>query len=155
MSNGDNAGLDIPINALVPVVAQYAHNPELTASIGTPISRADIWALATLVGAEMSTPNPPADVTWPMTHIGRVDCSDANAAGEGGFDHELPSPNLNTHELLAFFAENFGFNSDETVAIMGAHSIGGADRANSGFNGPHGWVNNPNVLANGYYDMIM
>uniref|UniRef100_A0A7S4SA90 Plant heme peroxidase family profile domain-containing protein n=4 Tax=Ditylum brightwellii TaxID=49249 RepID=A0A7S4SA90_9STRA len=155
MDNGDNAGLDVPIDALVPIVEKYAHNAHITAAIGSTISRADIWALATLAGVDLAAGGAPSDVTWSMTHIGRVDCSGADAAGKGGPDPELPSPNLNTHELLDFFEQNFGFSSDETVAIMGAHSIGAAQRQNSGFDGPHGWVNNPNQLSNGYYDMIM
>lgn len=155
LDNGDNNGLDTPIGALEPIVAKYAHNEELTAAIGSPISRADICALATLTGTGMAAASSPGDVTWSMSHIGRVDCSDADPAGRGGFDHQLPSPDLNTHELLAFFSDNFNFTSDETTVIMGAHSIGAAHREHSGFDGAHGWVNNPNVLSNGYFDMIM
>jgi hypothetical protein len=38
---------------------------------------------------------------------------------------------------------------------MGAHTLSTARRENSGFDGEHGWVNNPNRLANGYYNMIV
>jgi len=47
MSSPDNAGLEIPIDALRPIVAQYATRT-------TGLSRADIWALAGLTGAEIS-----------------------------------------------------------------------------------------------------
>jgi len=47
MSNPDNAGLEIPIGALRPIVTQYA-------TPTTGLSRADIWALASLTGAKIS-----------------------------------------------------------------------------------------------------
>ena len=34
--------------------------------------------------------------------------------------------------LVTYFADNFGFNENETVALMGAHTLGGAATANSG-----------------------
>ena len=46
MFSPDNAGLEIPIDALSPIVTQY-----VTPTTG--LSRADIWALAGLTGAEI------------------------------------------------------------------------------------------------------
>ena len=43
LSDASNAGLEIPINGLTGVVAQFENEC---------ISRADIWALAALVGAQ-------------------------------------------------------------------------------------------------------
>ena len=107
----DNAGLDVPINALIPIVNKYAHNEGLTAAIGSPISRADIWALATLVGVDQATGSQrPDGVTFPMTHFGRVDCSNS-VDGYGGPARSLPSPDLTTHGLISFFEDNFGFTS--------------------------------------------
>ena len=65
--NPDNAGLDVPIGALAQIVAKYAHNSELTAAMGYPISRADIWALATLVGVDQATGSQrPEGVSFPI-----------------------------------------------------------------------------------------
>jgi len=154
-TNPDNNGLDVPIDALVPIVNKYAHDADLTAAIGSPVTRADIWALATLVGVDQAVGDArPEVVTYSMTHIGRPDCADG-VDGYGGPDRELPGADFTTHELVAFFEDNFGFTSDETVCIMGAHSIGVASRRNSGFDGQHGWVNNPTTLSNGYYDMLI
>mmetsp|Transcript_30388 Transcript_30388/g.45995 ORF Transcript_30388/g.45995 Transcript_30388/m.45995 type:complete len:511 (-) Transcript_30388:384-1916(-) len=155
LSNGENAGLDVPIDALTPIVDQYA-----TPAYG--LSRADIWAMAALVGSEVSQ----NDITFPFEYIGRVDCENAHdvcykengspqpCQENRGPHRPLPGPDLTTSELLHWFSLRFDFNSRETTAIMGAHSIGGAHRENSGFDGEHGWVNNPNQLANGYYNMI-
>jgi hypothetical protein len=55
----------------------------------------------------------------------------------------FPSNDLTTHQLLDFMNEHFGFNADETVAILGAHTIDGrALPQNSGFQGQNGWSNN-------------
>lgn len=157
LSNGDNAGLDIPIDALTPIVNQYA-----TPAYG--LSRADIWALAALVGSDVSQN---ANVPFPMEYIGRVDCENAHdiCYKENGVDEQpcqknrgphrpLPGPDMTTSELLHWFSLRFDYSPEETTAIMGAHSIGGTSRENSGFDGEHGWVNNPRQLTNGYYNMI-
>ena len=34
---------------------------------------------------------------------------------------------------MTYFAEEFGFTDDQTVAIMGAHTYGGMDEDNSGY----------------------
>ena len=34
---------------------------------------------------------------------------------------------------MSYFASNFGFNPNETVALMGAHNVGVAANPNSGF----------------------
>jgi hypothetical protein len=58
--------------------------------------------------------------------------------------------------MISFFNDTFGFSEAwETVAIMGAHTLGTLDRANSGFNGPNGWLGNTNRLNNGYYNDLI
>jgi catalase (peroxidase I) len=66
LSNSDNAGLDIPINTIRPIVDKYT-----TPFYG--LSRADIWALAALVSAEISQNS----IAFPMEYVGRVDCENA------------------------------------------------------------------------------
>ena len=56
---------------------------------------------------------------------------------------------------MDFFADEFGFTDDETVAIMGAHSIGQASLENSGFDGPIGWDRTNDVLDVDYYDRLV
>ena len=34
---------------------------------------------------------------------------------------------------MTYFADEFGFTDDQTVAIMGAHTYGGMDEDNSGY----------------------
>jgi len=46
LTNGDNAGLNLPINALAPIVTKYQGQGG--------ISRADIWVISSLVACEMS-----------------------------------------------------------------------------------------------------
>jgi hypothetical protein len=62
---------------------------------------------------------------------------------------------LDSDGVLGFFSENFGFDDNETVALMGAHSIGTANRLHSGFHGPSGWVGTNRALNNGYYSVLV
>jgi hypothetical protein len=47
---------------------------------------------------------------------------------------------------MKFFADEFGFSPNETVALMGAHTLGSAIPHNSGFKAhrhptiPHSWL---------------
>ena len=68
-----------------------------------------------------------------------------------GPHRDLPSADLTTHGVLSYFSNVFGLTTDETVAVMGAHTLGTARRTNSGFNGTGGWVGNINLLNNAYY----
>ena len=36
-------------------------------------------------------------------------------------------------ELISFYAERFGMDEEQAVAIMGAHTLGAADTDNSGY----------------------
>lgn len=155
LSNPDNAGLDIPVNALKTIVEKYT-------SPAYGLSRADIWALAALVGSEVSQ----NDISFPMEYIGRIDCENAHeicykdngneqpCRDNRGPHRPLPESDMTTSQLLHWFSQHFDFSARETVAIMGAHTLGGAHRENSGFDGAAGWVNNPARLSNGYYNMI-
>ena len=145
----DNNGLEIPIAALEPIVSQYSGS----------LSRADVWALATIVGAESSQRNRDA-LDYTFDFIGRVNCEDTGVdvcvnvpdgcdPSRNGPIVTMPSSNLNTVEVLHFFSTEFGFGPEEVVALMGAHTIGEASRSNSGFDGQ--WVGNNERLNNQYY----
>ena len=107
MSNPDNRGLLEPIEAIYPLVNKFSDY----------YSRADIWALATLVSADLSLigDDRPDDISFSMRFMGREDCSGADAKGVGGPEVEMPSNDLTTHGLLDFFSDEFDFDANETV----------------------------------------
>lgn len=160
LSNPDNNGLDIPINALDSIVQKY------TVSQNTGLSRSDIWALAALTAADMSQSSS-ARVNFPFSWIGRKDCenvqsvcSDKNNQQQAcdatrGPHRQMPSGEFTTAELLHFFSSEFGFNASQTVALMGAHTLGSAHRQTTGYDGPLGWVPNNLVLSNSYYQNLV
>ena len=159
LSNPDNNGLDEAITALDNVVATYGP------SSANGLSRADIWALAALTAAEVAQPNNRDKTLFPLVWYGRSDCDESqmckpcNSAPECGERNgpcqSFPSPNLATDGLLDFFSETFDFDDEETVAIMGAHTLGKAFRENSGFDGEQGWVPQDDVLNNNYYEQLL
>lgn len=155
MTNGDNAGLEVPIAALEPVVDMFSH---------FGVTRADIWVLAALEGASGQQPDgDAANREFPMEWIGRPTCDDLSpsvcvnttCSQDRGPDRELPSPSLDTHDLLEFFATEFDFDERDTVAIMGAHTLGTLVRENSGYNGVNGWVGNTVLFDNAYYEDLV
>jgi uncharacterized Tic20 family protein len=112
LSDPDNAGLQRPIRGLRPFVNCYAEW----------LTRADIWALATLTAAEAMQPQ--GDdmlLSFPLEWVGRTSLEQDDTGAE--FEHEMPSVHLTTSELFQFFEDEFGFTSDEAVALMGAHSV--------------------------------
>ncbi|KAK1745394.1 hypothetical protein QTG54_003318 [Skeletonema marinoi] len=66
-----------------------------------------------------------------LDYIGRIDCEDTGrecldedsnsreCCQDLGDARVLPDANLLVHEILDFFSDNFGFNAQETVALMG------------------------------------
>lgn len=141
----DNAGLDIPIEALNPIVNTYESESE------AGLSRADIWALAAITGSNFAHPD--SDSFFVLNEIGRENCAENDPTG--GPSRDFPSPNLETDDLLDFFADTFDFDEQETCAIMGAHTIGRVHQENSGFIGNRGWSNNRRRLDNDYYRQIV
>lgn len=139
----DNAGLDIPIEALNPIVNTYESEAGL--------SRADIWALAAITGSNFAHPD--SDSFFVLNEIGRENCAENDPTR--GPSRDFPSPNLETDDLLDFFADTFDFDEQETCAIMGAHTIGRVHQENSGFIGNRGWSNNRRRLDNDYYRQIV
>jgi len=151
LDNPDNKGLGEVIEAIYPIVEKFAAS----------YSRADIWALATLVSADLSVLNGrPFGYHFPMRYIGRKDCGGADGRGIGGPDPTMPSADFTTHEVLDYFEEYFGFDADETVTIMGVHAVGVAHREISGFGNEgveDGWVFDAESyeLNNRYYSMLV
>jgi hypothetical protein len=142
VTNPTNNGLRVAVDSLAPIVADLED---------LCVSRADLWAYAVLVAAEVSQD------THTFTddfEVGRINCetagtcSGSNCASFGPDEEDdHPSADLTTHQLLDFMDEHFGFGARETVAIMGVHTLGEALPENSGFEGELGWVKNKEVLG--------
>merc|ERR1711915_965035 len=122
------------------------------------LSRADLWAYAGYVslGKAVDKANincqddcvPALDLAF---RYGRVDCSTAPYTTA---DVGLPSPHYNYQGLMNFFATEFGFTAEEVVALMGVHTLGGAEIYNSGFDGD--WVEGePHKFNNKYYSIMV
>eukprot|EP00541_Cyclophora_tenuis_P019234 CAMPEP_0116546484 /NCGR_PEP_ID=MMETSP0397-20121206/3252_1 /TAXON_ID=216820 /ORGANISM="Cyclophora tenuis, Strain ECT3854" /LENGTH=335 /DNA_ID=CAMNT_0004070919 /DNA_START=132 /DNA_END=1139 /DNA_ORIENTATION=- len=152
--NIENRGLLEPIQALRPVVSAHA-------GAGTFLSRADIWMLSAFTAIDML--QGPQRIDFPLRHIGRVNCEDAQdvclnedlaqvpCSDTRGPHRHHPVADITTHDLFEFFNEAFGFTIKQTVAIMGAHTIGELQRENSGVEGPSGWLLNNELFDNEYY----
>ena len=151
LTNPENAGLQEPIDAIYTIVEKCKDT----------FSRADVWAMATLVSADASlVSGRPNGIAFPMNYVGRQDCDGASPKGEGGPDVTMPSPDSTTHELLNFFKTDFGFSVEETVAIMGVHAVAVAHQENVGFGNlgkEEGWVYEAEeyILDNRYYGMLV
>jgi catalase (peroxidase I) len=110
------------------------------------ISRADFWALAANAAIIVATPNntiPDIPFRW-----GRKDASVCN------FDvGRLPDSEKGYNHVMSWAVDQLGLTVRETVALMGAHSLGRAMPANSGYDGA--WDRGDSVFDNQYFnDMI-
>jgi len=151
LDDEDNAGLEDIVNTLEQV---YADN-----NLSELLSRADFWAYTAILAVERAvrTNNRNCDsaecaVVTPVFNFqyGRVDCDTAPST-DANVGH--PPGDLDHDGLVTYFADNFGFNENETVALMGAHTLGGAATANSGHRGT--WVSGERSLFNKNYYTIM
>jgi Peroxidase len=140
VTNRENAGLDPSIDALAPIVAELEN-------IKLGFSRADIWALAVLIAADESQDKmkfSDAFVAGRKTceTVGSCNLRPSTKCAKEGPDvrSDFPTTILTTHQLLDFMNDHFGFNMNETVALMGAHTLGKALPENSGYEGENGWV---------------
>jgi len=155
--NLDNFGLEVPIGALDHVVASYAKRN---------VTRADIWALAAHIAADVAQQDQPGKAEYSFDWYGRPTCETINTvcfnekkhevpcSATRGPHRELPSPNLDTHGVLKYFDETFGLDAEETTILMGVHSLGRVQRTNSGFLGA-GWDNTPLLLDNEWYHQLV
>ena len=66
-----------------------------------------------------------------------MDCGSADAPNTADL-HHFPHPNMSPREVFSYFKGEFGLTKRQTAALMGAHTIGGANRNNSGYAGA--WV---------------
>jgi len=135
--HGANAGLQVARAALEPVKAQF---PD--------VSYADLWTLAAVAAIEYM--GGPA-ISW---RAGRVDAASGEACTPDG---RLPDADKGTlkgtiqHIRDIFY--RMGFNDQEIVALVGAHSLGRCHADRSGYSGP--WDRAPTTFSNLYFKELL
>ena len=146
-------------------------------------SRADLWAYAGLVAIEISSylhnnfcdPNGEGlcpgqfDERSPSCHYslpnitfrtGRRDCIPSCSGADSFYafcssaDEKQPDALGNGDSVTKFFKDSFNFTPRESIAILGAHSLGHAHEQISGFR-HYPWTSGfQNVLNNNYYKQM-
>jgi hypothetical protein len=124
----ENAGLEPVIAELAPVVN----------SVRGSLSRADVWALAGNVAVEVS--GGPAM----LFEVGRRDADSCQGHGL-----RLPNAELGLQHIRDLFLTRYGFNERETAALIGAHVLGRAEPAFSGYTGS--WVPRNDRFSNAFF----
>lgn len=126
VTDPENAGLEPAVNILNGL---YQNN---LASLPTACSKADFFNWAYLAAFHFSVGRTRGDLTIPEIPVrcGRTDpvVADTEVFPSNG-GHSTGS------DILDYFQTNFGFDAMEATALMGAHSLGGADPNFSGFTG--------------------
>jgi cytochrome c peroxidase len=153
----ENRGLELSINTLKTLYSPSETWPGMSTE---DITYADLFAFAGLAAAKQAVRNRRARIVYIPKNLngfpgnfqwGRQDCSTApDAPEETTFD--FPHSESNQKTTAQFFNEKFGFSSDETVTILGAHSLGQAAHQNSGYQGP--WQGRKAELNNVYYQLL-
>jgi len=120
------------------------------------ISRADFWALAGIAAVDKGIENANEDCDSDDCAVpdsglvfqwGRQDCSTSPYTTD---DVGLPGSTLDHDGVMDFFATEFGFDENQTVALMGAHTLGQMNAENSGHSGV--WtVGEANDFNNQYF----
>jgi len=151
INNEDNAGLPDLVATLDTL---YTSN-----NLDAVLTRADFWAYCSYFALNravtIANNNCDADdCAMPdlglVFQYGRTDCTGAPYSTD---DVGLPSPHLEYSDLVDFFFQEFGFSDTETIALMGAHTLGSMKEENSGFKGA--WTTGEtNWLNNNYYSLL-
>eukprot|EP00803_Ostreobium_quekettii_P002696 evm.model.scf_840.5 EVM.evm.TU.scf_840.5 scf_840:39307-43145(-) len=126
--HGANAGLAVARDLLEPIKQKFPS-----------ISYSDLWTLAGVVAIEeMGGPKIP----W---RPGRSDASDGSACTPDG---RLPDGDKGAAHVREIF-ERMGFNDQEMVALIGAHTLGRCHADRSGWVNP--WTRAPTTFSNLYF----
>ena len=155
-SNPGNAGLKI-ISDKLDLLYDSSYKGKL--------SRADFYALSAVVALNRSTASAP-DKFLGLNNfkVGREDCRTSPVEIQ---DVDPPKGTDGTTKTFDFFKNQFGFKLKESVALLGAHTLGRCHLQNSGFVGS--WVDETfstvppdqfdlaptSVLDNSYYRMFI
>ena len=84
-------------------------------------------------------------------YFGRKDC---HSSPYGREHKSFPNALRGWDESYGWFNRNFGMNQQETIAILGAHTLGKTHEHYSGF-GTKTWVKEPWILNNYYYASLI
>ncbi|KAL3916294.1 MAG: hypothetical protein SGPRY_006884, partial [Prymnesium sp.] len=107
------------------------------------LSYADLWQLAAVVSVEMmGGPKIPF-------RAGRVDAEGPEACSWPGW---VPDAHTSADELRLVFS-SAGFDEEEMVALLGAHTLGRCHPQFSGFNGP--WSEDTLSFDNSYFSSLL
>ena len=144
----DNKGLDVYSDALEKVYKRYKRK----------ISRADLYSYAGVVSANYASFNSSDVFNKNRFKVGRQDCS--KDGKETDMNEKFSSTNMkDVNEVWSFFNKTFGLSLRESIALMGAHSLGRLHKEVSGVEGP--WVadvvqkGGEFILDNQYYIEIL
>lgn len=131
------------------------------------MSRADFWTIASYVAITKGirsanirdgctfreayclydVPDFEGESEW-----GRVDCNAEDYTTTD--EHTFPDANFASEESTTYFNETFGLNEQETVALLGAHTLGGAAPTASGYAGT--WVEGEiSVVNEKFFDLML
>eukprot|EP00656_Telonema_subtile_P001315 TRINITY_DN1059_c0_g1_i9.p1 TRINITY_DN1059_c0_g1~~TRINITY_DN1059_c0_g1_i9.p1 ORF type:complete len:342 (-),score=82.27 TRINITY_DN1059_c0_g1_i9:250-1275(-) len=136
-----NAGLDYIKGVLDPI---------WTASYKDYLSLADFWVVCANAAIKSSVASTDAPMTIGFKY-GRadVDCSDCSA----DVASRLPDESKSTDHVEAVFVTRLGFTKTETVALMGAHSMGKMEPLVTGYAGK--WDRTFSQFDNIYYSQLL
>lgn len=130
--HGANAGLGVARDLLEPIKKKFPG-----------ISYSDLWTLAGVVAIqEMGGP----DIPW---RPGRSDAPDGTHCTPDG---RLPDGDKDAAHVRDIFYR-MGFNDQEIVALMGAHTLGRCHKDRSGWINP--WTRAPTTFSNLYFQDLM
>ncbi len=151
VARAGNRGLLRVVTALDPLWLPYC----------SVMSRADFWHYAAKVAIETACPYVPeiaAALFAPVTlgtlsgyaipfRAGRLDRRACAATAA------LPNAEGGVAELQVSMMDRLGLGVEQLVALLGAHTLGGASAENSGYNGT--WTDRPDLFTTEYYKNLL
>ena len=105
-------------------------------------------------GKDKKAKNPRQGACVPPLEIqfmwGRQDCGTSPTTA---VVYPFPSPEMSRSVMYEYFSTTFGMNEFNTTAVMGAHTLGNALIANSGYDGD--WVDGQDLFFNNRFYQLM
>jgi len=126
------------------------------------MSRADFWSWSAMWAIEKTVDNnnkwcqeENCMISEPnfLYNWGRIDCPTSPKTPPTKSGENLPTAKFSNSQTLNYFNEVFHMSPRETVALMGAHTLGQARIQNSGFNGT--WVTGEGTMFNNKFYKLM
>ena len=105
------------------------------------ISKADFWVLAAKVSVEVTATAGDYEVPF---RYGRATAAECGYAGD-----RLPAAEGGVEEIERVFVAAMGLTFRDAVALLGAHTLGRLETANSGYAGV--WTTTPDTFDNNYF----